>query len=342
MRTIKTVLITGGSGFIGRNLGLELARRSCRIRCLVRPASQVRHLRKVGAELVLGDVTQPDRLRAAVSGVDTVFHVAGLVRATGAERLMQVNGQGTWNVARACAAQPNPPVLITVSSLAAAGPVAVGAVRRESDPPAPVSDYGRSKRFGELAAEAWSDRVPTTIVRPGIVFGPWDRLTLPMFRSIARLGIHPVPTFAPPPLSLLHVHDLVDVLLRAAERGVRLTKSSSGGPLPGAGYYHACSSHYVTYSELGRMVAQAVGRRHVFLFHLAEPLSWLVGGVTEMVARLAHQPAIVNVDKMRESIQPSWAASPQAIRQQLGFSEAHSLEQRLRQTVDWYRAHHWL
>ena len=68
---------------------------------------------------------------------------------------MQVNGEGTWNVARACAAQPQPPVLIAVSSVAAAGPIGEGSVRRESDPPAPVSDYGRSKRAAELAAEAW-------------------------------------------------------------------------------------------------------------------------------------------------------------------------------------------
>lgn len=339
---MQTVLVTGGSGFIGRNLVQELARRSCRIRCLVRPASHVRHLRKAGAELVVGDVNQPDSLRAAVSGVDTVFHIAGLTTAFGAEQLMRVNGAGTWNVAQACAAQPTPPVLITVSSLAAAGPVAVGEVRRESDPPVPVSDYGRSKRSGELAAEAWSDRVPATVVRPGIVFGPWDRLTLPMFRSIVRLRVHPVPTFAPPPLSLLHVDDLVDVLLRAAERGTRLSTSSGGGSLSGAGYYHACSGQHVTYAALGRMISRAAGRRHVFLFHLAEPLPWLVAGVTEMVARLAGQTAIVNVDKMRESIQPSWAASPQAIREQLGFSEPCSLEERLRQTVDWYRDHRWL
>ncbi|NLF71971.1 MAG: NAD-dependent epimerase/dehydratase family protein [Candidatus Anammoximicrobium sp.] len=338
---MNTVLVTGGSGFIGRNLVRELALRACRIRCLVRPTSRVRHLRKAGAELVLGDVNQPDSLAAAVRGVDTVFHLAGLVAASGAEALMQVNGEGTWNLARACASQPRPPVLVTVSSLAAAGPAAEGSLRRESDPPAPVSDYGRSKRAGELAALAWADRVPTTVVRPGIVFGPWDRLLLPMFRSIATLGIHPIPTFAPPPLSLIHVQDLVDVLVRAAERGTRLAKRESG-PSVGEGYYFACSGRYVTYAELGRMIAQTLGRRHVFLLHLVEPLPWLVAGVTELFARLSRQPVIVNVDKMRESIQPSWAASPQAICEQLGFSEPCSLEQRLRQTVDWYRAHRWV
>lgn len=338
---METVLVTGGSGFIGRNLVDELARRSCRIRCLARPTSRVRHLRRAGAELVFGDLTQADSLLDAVKGVDTVFHAAGLVAAARSEQLMRVNGEGTWNLARACAAQPRPPVLITISSVAAAGPASASGLRRESDPPAPVSNYGRSKRAGELAVEAWADRVPTTVVRPGIVFGPWDRLLLPMFRSIARLGIHPIPTFAPPPLSLMHVHDLVDVLLLAAQRGTRLATNNNPSPTA-SGYYFACSSEHLTYSELGRRLAQASGRRHVFLFHLVEPLPWLVAGVTELIGRLVHQPVIVSVDKMRESIQASWAASPRAIRDVLGFVEAHSLDQRLRQTVEWYRRHRWL
>jgi nucleoside-diphosphate-sugar epimerase len=204
-----------------------------------------------------------------------------------------------------------------------------------------VSEYGHAKRAGELAAEAWSDRVPITIIRPGIVFGPWDRNLLPMFRSIAKLGIHPIPTFAPPPLSLIDVRDLIDVLLRAAECGTRVGKHDDGRA-SAAGYYHACSSEHPTYAELGRLAADAVGRRHVFLFHLAEPLPWLVGGVSQVIARLTHHATLVNLDKMRESIQPSWAASPRAIHEELGFAEPYSLRQRLCQTVAWYRAQGWM
>jgi nucleoside-diphosphate-sugar epimerase len=337
---METVLVTGGSGFIGRNLVNELARRSCRIRCLVRSTSHSEHLREVGAEICVGDVSQPDSLAEAARGVDTVFHVAGIVAALRPEQLMTVNGEGTWNVARACAAQAKPPVLVVVSSLAAAGPVSDGNIRRDSDPLIPVSVYGHSKRAGEVAVAAWSHRVPTTIVRPGIVFGPWDRLMLPMFRSIARLGIHPIPTFAPPPLSLIHVQDLVDILLRAAERGQRVGRQKEGESA--AGHYFACSDQHPTYAELGRMTADAVERRHVFLFHLAEPLPWVVAGVTQVIASLVRQASVVNLDKMRETIQPSWAASPQAIREQLGFAEPHSLQQRLCQTAAWYREQGWI
>lgn len=337
---MEQVLVTGGSGFIGRNLVDELARRACRVRCLVRRTSSSEHLRDADAELCFGDVTQPDSLIQATRGVDTVFHVAGLVAALRTGQLEHVNGQGTWNVARACAAQARPPVLVVVSSLAAAGPTAAGALRRESDPLIPVSAYGRSKRAGEAAAAEWAGRVPTTIVRPGIVFGPWDRLMLPVFRSIAKLGIHPVPTFAPPPLSLIHVQDLADILIRAAESGRRVNRPEQGDSA--TGYYSACSAQYPNYAELGRMTAAALGRQHLFLFHMAEPLPWLVAGVTQLITRLVRQPSVVTVDKMRESIQPSWAASTRAIRKELGFTEPYTLQQRLDQTAAWYREHGWI
>lgn len=338
---LQTVLVTGGSGFIGRNLVRELVRRACRVRCLVRSTSQIEHLRAWGAEICVGDLSQPDGLRDAVAGSDTVFHVAGCITATRADQLVQVNGVGTWNLARACAAQAQPPVLVTVSSLAAAGPAPEGGIRREADPPTPVSQYGHSKRAGELAAHAWADRVPTTIIRPGIVFGPADRLLLPMFRAIARLGIHPVPTFAPPPLSLIYVQDLVEILLRAAVRGTRIGGNRQGESV-GAGCYFACCDEYPTYAELGRLVADAVGRRHVFLLHLAEPLAWLVGGAAELVGRLTGQPLAFNLDKLREGIQSSWAASPRGIRAELGFAEPCSLAQRMAETVGWYREQAWL
>jgi nucleoside-diphosphate-sugar epimerase len=341
---MKTVLVTGASGFIGRHLVSALASQGYRVRCLVRRSSSRHHLRRAGAELYEGDVTDAACLDQPLRATDVVFHAAGLIHAGDRAQLMRINAGGTENVVRACARQATPPTLVVVSSLAAAGPTRRSRLREAADPPAPVSDYGVSKRAGELAAAAWAERVPCTIVRPGIVFGPWDRTMLPAFRSIARIGIHPIPTFAPPPLSLIYVQDLVQLLLAAAERGTRLAPAEPHVPAQdhSPGYYFACMDQYPDYTQLGRLIAHAVGRRHLLLFHLAEPLPWLVAGTTQLIARGLGQAAMVNLDKMREATVASWASSPQAAREQLGFSPPASLPERLQQTADWYRARRWL
>jgi nucleoside-diphosphate-sugar epimerase len=342
--SMKRVFVTGASGFVGRNLIRRLAMHGCQIRCLVRRSSSVRLLRKSGADLYLGSLTDPDGLRDAIAGCDCVFHLAGLTRAFCQAELMRVNAAGSACIAEACSQQSAPTVLVLVSSVAAAGPCPRGSIRNEADRPAPVSHYGHSKRAGELAVERLAHRVPTTVIRPGVVFGPWDRLTLPAFQSIARLGIHVVPTFAPPPLSMIYVEDLADLLVLAAERGARIqpAEPSESASSRTKGYYFACDAEYPDYAELGRMIGRAMGRRHVFAWHLADPFPWLVAGVAEMVSRLRGRMDIVNVDKMREAHASSWASSPWAAQRDLGFFPACALEARIRDTADWYRRHRWL
>ena len=80
---------------------------------------------------------------------------------------------------------PRPRCWWPSTSLAAAGPAIGDRPRRESDPPAPVSNYGRSKRAGEQAIEQFAAKIPITIVQPAIVFGEADPQMRSVFRSVA-------------------------------------------------------------------------------------------------------------------------------------------------------------
>src|SRR5204863_5200709 len=117
-----------------------------------RRTSNVSMLEPLGAGFASGDVTCPETLPAAVEGADVVFHLAGLTRALSRRELFAVNEEGTRNLLSACAARADPPVVVLVSSLAAAGPSPLGRIRSEEDPSAPVSNYGRSKRAAEIVA----------------------------------------------------------------------------------------------------------------------------------------------------------------------------------------------
>lgn len=335
----KTALVTGASGFIGPHLVRVLHREGRRVRCLVRQTSQTASLVELGVELVTGDVTDVKSLAAAVEGADEVYHLAGVTKSFRPEGFQAVNETGTRNLAEACAALPTPPVVVQVSSLAAAGAAPAGRDRNETDPAMPVSMYGRSKRAGELVAESFADRVPTTIVRPPIVFGEGDRDMLQMFVPIRWTGIHFVPSLATRHVSLVYAGDLAEGLLLAAERGKRVAQD---GAVAGQGYYYIAFDDQPSYAELGRMCGVALGRSWTLATPTPELFSWGLAGVNELAARVRRKPGIVNFDKMREATAGSWICSVAKAREELGFVPGVSLAERLEQTVRWWRAQRWL
>jgi dihydroflavonol-4-reductase len=335
------VLVTGASGFIGTHLVATLAARGDEVACLVRKSSQVEHLKLLGGTLAYGDVTDLESLASAIAGKQVVYHVAGRTTALNDRQFYEVNRHGVANVARTCAGQTTPPTLVCVSSLAAAGPAVDGRPRVESDPPSPVSHYGRSKRSGEHAAESYAHRVPITIVRPPIVLGQRDHLGLPLFRAAIRFGIHLAPGFKPQRFSLIHADDLVSLLILAAAHGKRLPSLGQRGGSAGQGYYFAACEQDPTYADLGRLVAESVGHR-VLVIPTAMPVVRTVAVVGEAISQVRHQPLLMNLDKAREVAAGSWLCSAQAARDDLGFTVGAPLIERIRQTAEWYRQEGWL
>jgi len=337
------VLVTGATGFIGSHLAEALVARGDEVTALVRKTSRVDRLRSLGVALAYGDVTDPASLPAAVDGQSIVYHLAGLTRSLQVRDLYEVNREGVRNVAQACADRLDSPVLVVVSSLAAAGPSRSGRLRTEGDPPKPVSHYGRSKRAGEQEAEQFADRVAITIVRPPIVFGEGDKASFQLFRSVAKSRIHLVPGFAPRRFSLIHAADLAELLILAAQRGSRLAPPGEGREGPNApGYYFAACDEHPTYYQLGNLIGRALGRRWTLPIPFARPVVWLVGAVGDLIGRTRGDQVVLNVDKAREATAGAWACSPQKAHDELGFSVRVPLANRLRQSAEWYREAGWL
>lgn len=336
------VLVTGATGFIGRHLVSALVSRGDEVACLVRASSHVDWLKRLNVQLFHGDITEPDGLSQYVAGRDYVYHVAGCTLALTRRQYYQVNQLGVRNIANACAKQTRTPVLLTVSSLAAAGPAITGRPSIESDTPCPVSIYGRSKRAGEIEAENMASRVPITVVRPPIVLGEGDKIGLSMFWSIDRFGLHVVPSLGRNRFSLIHAADLAELMIGAALRGQRLPSPPlNGSPRTGQGYYFAACEIDPVYDDLGRMIGQALNRR-VFPLHLAVPLVWMVSAGVEAISHIERRPLYLHIDKAREITAGSWICSSRAARDDFGFQVTASIEDRLRQTIEWYRREGWM
>jgi nucleoside-diphosphate-sugar epimerase len=336
------VLVTGASGFVGAHLAATLTAHGDEVTCLVRRTSRVDRLSALGVRLAYGDVTDASSVQLAVGGAEVVYHVAGIIRALRAAEFYRVNTGGTRNVVDACARQSQPPVMVFVSSLAAAGPALHGVPRVETDRPLPVSNYGRSKRQAELVVQQFADRVPISVVRPPIVFGEADPVSFDMFRSVAKFGVHMVPGIGRHRFSMVHADDLVNLMILAARCGRRLLPPQLDPTATAQGCYFAACETDPTYTDLGRMIGQVLGRRRVATLHASAPFIWCVAAVGELAGQVVRRPMFMNLDKFNEITAGAWCCSAESAIRDLGYAVGAPLLERLRQTADWYRREKWL
>jgi nucleoside-diphosphate-sugar epimerase len=187
------VLVTGANGLVGAALCRHLAARGDRVRGLVRPTSDLSSLLGVDVELVLGNLDDSASLRRAIRDVEVVYHAAAAVADWGApEWFRRVNVDGTRRVLDAAIHQ-GVSRLVYVSSIAVHS--FIGA--RDMDETAPqnptIFPYSQSKREAEALALTYHrmGRIAVVIVRPGVVYGPWDRMILPRIAPLLRRGLLP-------------------------------------------------------------------------------------------------------------------------------------------------------
>ena len=184
------VLVTGGAGFIGSHIVRELVARGDEVRVLDNLSSGRRaNLEAVDAELLVGDLTDPDAVRAALSGVTHVIHLAALVsvpRSIAEPELSHaVNVTGTLGLLVA-ARDLSVRRVVIASSSAVYGDT--GGVNDEGLPLRPTSPYGVDK----MAAEAYAATfhrlygLETVSLRYFNVFGPRQAFNSPYSGVIAR------------------------------------------------------------------------------------------------------------------------------------------------------------
>lgn len=336
----ERALVTGATGFIGYHLVGELATSGARVRCLTRASSDISAIDVYNPDFVVGDILNPDSLDEAISEVDFVFHLAAAQESFHPQDYYDLNVAGTRNLLEACARQSKPPVFTYVSSLSAVGPSTTGELLSEVDPPSPISHYGRSKLAAEEVVRAWADEIPSSIVRPPMAFGERDVDVYQMFQTI-KFGVHPI---LPPKeyrYTIIHAADLSQGLIAVAKHGERLDPDAPTDPT-GKGVYYIGTDSHPTYRELGRMISNSLNRKRVLMFQVPRAITWTIASFYELGARIRGKPSIVSFDKARDAFAGSWICSSNKAEQQLGFKSLKTVEERMRQTAEWYLENGWL
>lgn len=335
----KRIFLTGSTGFIGRHVARAAVDAGFTCVCLVRPTTDTSVLPAENIHLVQGDLLQPASYQQQLLDCDFVIHLAGITQSLDIDQLYETNERACELLCDVCKSSDKLKRLVYLSSLAAAGPPSVGkASRVESDPIDPVSEYGRSKRAGELAFIKEADSVATTIMRPGIVLGPGDRKQAELIQLIYRWRLHIVAGFRTPDLSMIHVDDLTRLIFSALLHGETLTAD----PASGAGVYFAVDdSEFPNYWQFGKQIASALDQS-VFVWPLWRWVARTVAYVNQSIAASRHRTTTLTVDKIREATVRSWASSASKAREQLGFAPEIPLSKRIEETAQWYVSEDWV
>lgn len=321
----RSVLVTGGTGFVGSHVVDALLQGEFRTRCLVRATSNLRWLDGKSIEITRGELLD-GQLEPIIDGADIVIHCAGLTRGSRRE-LIAANRDGTRALIRACVATGRRIRFVYCSSQAAAGPGRLDRPRQTSDPPAPTSDYGESKLAAEDAVVRAAAELDVVVLRPVGVYGPRDEDTLTFFKLAAR-GIIVTPGLRKRVLQLVYVTDLAAALVKAIELPER-----SGGTY--------CIAHpdVVDWQQLAAAMMHATGRSAITVRVPSYALR-TIGAVAELFGTAS--PGRIDRRKASDMSERAWTCDADRAVEELDWSPAFDLHNGLRETAEWYRQEGWL
>ena len=209
------ILVTGATGFIGKNLVKRLVSKGFSVTCLVRNESKkddILFLKNLGVNLIYGYITKKGTLKNLFDDVSVVFHLAGLLGSYNIsnERYYNIHVNGTKNLLSLCTNQK----FIYLSSAGVVGPVVNGT---ESTNLNPTNVYEDTKAEAEELVKNYINYV---ILRPEFVFGPNDRHVLLLFKSILNKKFYIIGNDK----SLLHptyIDDLIYCLIKCMDDEIK-------------------------------------------------------------------------------------------------------------------------
>lgn len=310
---MKTLLVTGATGFVGRNVVLREISRGSRILAPVRSAGKLRaQLESEGVDPSAVTPLDPDPERWG-GGLQPTHALlsAGVLFARGREEYFATNVDWTLRVLEAL---PESVPTVVLSSQSAGGPTPPGRrARTEADADTPLTWYGKSKLAMERALLGQGSR-RLCILRPPMILGPRDTATLPLFKMALGM-VRTKPGLRRKEFSFLSVEDVADAVESAWD-------CQSAGPL------YISSDRTITDWELIETAARAAGGRGVTLpvpILAVKAMSLLV----DSIPALRRSAPSLTRDRAKEIWPDRWVVDSGAFRRATGWESRSNLTEAL-------------
>lgn len=314
----KAVLVTGGTGFIGRYLVTALVQQGAVVKVLSRhPVMSVVQ----PYTTIVGDLTRPDTLECVCQGVDIVFHLGGYAHAVDQPDVSSelLNQQVTVEGTRAMLEQSlkaGVSRFLLFSSVKAMGEGGATCLD-ETSQCQPTSAYGRAKHEAErLVLSAGSRDLAATVLRLPMVYGPGCKGNLPrMINAIMRRRFPPLPETGNR-RSMVDVRDVVQAALLVAANPVAAGKT-----------YIVTDGQAYSTRQIYEWICAALGSPPS---RWTTPLAWLraAARIGDAISRVAGRRFVLDSPAL-DKLLGSACYSSEKISRELGYRPIHTLGETL-------------
>lgn len=323
--------VTGGTGFIGRHLVKRLVEEGRSVKCLVRKASDIKFLDKLGVELCYGDLLDNSLLKTIFEDekINIIYHLGGSVYSRRSSNYNKVNVLGTENLFKVCT-RNKIEKFIFVSSITAVGPQTKKEnILTEDATPHPIPPYGTSKYEAEKIALKYSRNcnLPLVIVRPPLVYGPEQGRDMNnVFNQIER-GVFRIIGNGEYITSLCYIDNLIDGLLLIEKHEDSVNKT-----------YFIADKMYYTFKEIAEAIADELGVR---LSNVKIPK--FVGDISGVLYKAFHNIfGITSITLYALKLMTlNFACDISKVRKELSYQPKIDFYEGIRRTSEWYKKN-WL
>ncbi len=320
------VLVTGGTGFTGKALVKRLIDDGHEVVSLdYQEGLKTDEIRRWGARVVIGSVTEPEVVEECMEGVEIVQHLAAAFRELDVPDSYydEVNVGGTRNVLESAYAH-KVKKFIYCSTCGVHGNVD-NPPGDETAPIQPADYYQRTKYEAEPLVNAYCEKgMETVILRPAAIYGPGDPERFQMIFKRVSNGMFPMFGSGKTLYHPLYIDNLVDVLVQAMEPGKGVGEA-----------YLIADEEYVEIETLVQKTAQALGVAVKIPHFPVMPLV-IAGHICEKICAPFHiTPPIFprRVDWFRQNR----AFKIDKAKRDLGYQPKIDLDEGLKRTGEWYR-----